>query len=410
MLKHQFYFRLAMKYIMRRRKNVLNIFVLSLSIIVMVLTISASNTVNEFMYDKLQTSVDFRTILINTNHMDKMAMEEKLQKIKHIVKIYPYISNNGALVKGLGGEDDPHSRLNGEVFLKPYISNVSPKVLEGEEMLENDHHVGLIPQYFAPQKGIDISLTNSGLHYLYGEDLIGETLVLQYKEFTETGIQYKNYELLVGGVYDATISMDSPNTIYLPYSEMLLLNESFQKIEDVQVYAVIVDQYNHISDVMRDLQKIGYHPELKSQIQGGIPQFLIHIGFLLFFFISTISLVIITINSLNSLKERAREIAMMKAIGYNDSDILKLFVIETFIVCLISILLSVIVAAIMMFGANLYIDHYFNLYFNDMKFSFINYLRGGMFSFILGGMFLVMIGVVVYSRIIAIHPKLLLRN
>lgn len=410
-MKNKLFLRLAMNNVKRRRKNILNIIVLSFSIIILVVTLSASNSVNEFMYEKLQTAVDFRTILTNTYNMDKTEMVDDLLNIQNITKVYPFISNNGASVKEVSGNKKYNELLlNGEVFLKPYISNVSPEVLVGEEMRENDQAVGIIPKYFTPQKGIDISIVSSGQYFINGEDLIGETMILQYKEYSEGGTQFQHYEFLVGGVYDATISMDSPNTIYLPFNEMLLINKSFQKIDDVHVYAVIVDQYDHLSNVMRDLDINGYPSQLKSQIQGGIPQFIIHMGFLLFFFISTVSLIIIIMNSLNSLRERAGEIAVMKAIGYNNSEIFKLFIIETGIVCILSIFISLIIAALMMFGANIYIDHYFNLYFNELKFSFSDFFSGVTFSFLMGAIILMMIGVVVYTKLIVIHPKIVLRN
>ena len=134
-MKNKLFLRLAMNNVKRRRKNILNIIVLSFSIIILVVTLSASNSVNEFMYEKLQTAVDFRTILTNTYNMDKTEMVDDLLNIQNITKVYPFISNNGASVKEVSGNKKYNELLlNGEVFLKPYISNVSPEVLVGEEM------------------------------------------------------------------------------------------------------------------------------------------------------------------------------------------------------------------------------------------------------------------------------------
>lgn len=205
------------------------------ALIILTLTICTSNAINAFVSSTLLNTIDHRTLLIYTeNDTDKARLMEKLGSDDNVIAVFPWISNNG------GDIELQHDGIAtaGKIYLKPAIPHASPDVVKGENIRESSSkHVGIIPKTFALDQQVNIDIIRTEKEaFIDGETLIGKDITLKYREYADNDrnngdeeAHYSDYTFTVIGVYDITKTFDSANTVYIPYNDLLALNDSFQK-------------------------------------------------------------------------------------------------------------------------------------------------------------------------------------
>ncbi|MGV2527143.1 UNVERIFIED_CONTAM: ABC transporter permease, partial [Bacillus thuringiensis] len=158
-MKIKLYIKLATVNLLRRRKkNTINILITTIALILLTLTICISNGLNNFIQTKLLNTVDFKTLIVETGTRDdnKEKIYEKFNNHKDIIKIYPWISNNGGEVQ----IEKNQNLTKREIFLKPALDKISPNIVKGNGIYENSKNVALIPTEFSLDPlGYEIGLT-----------------------------------------------------------------------------------------------------------------------------------------------------------------------------------------------------------------------------------------------------------
>nr|WP_090885766.1 FtsX-like permease family protein [Evansella caseinilytica] len=107
---------------------------------------------------------------------------------------------------------------------------------------------------------------------------------------------------------------------------------------------------------------------MKSEVGiiGEFSLFIQAIGFTLLFITLTVAIISILLNTLASISERKNEIGVMKAVGYRNADIIKLFLLENTVVSAISLLLSVTVSSLLFLGMRLIVTHFFSIHLQGL--------------------------------------------
>ncbi|MDR4180801.1 FtsX-like permease family protein, partial [Bacillus thuringiensis] len=368
-MKIKLYIKLATVNLLRRRKkNTINILITTIALILLTLTICISNGLNNFIQTKLLNTVDFKTLIVETGTRDdnKEKIYEKFNNHKDIIKIYPWISNNGGEVQ----IEKNQNLTKREIFLKPALDKISPNIVKGNGIYENSKNVALIPTEFSLDPlGYEIGLTKEKNNFLNGADFIGEYITLKYKIYNQTGHTYGEYKFKVVGVYDPTTTFDTPDTFYIPYSDLLNLNTSFQKETNVQNMAVVVNKYENLNNIKSIIEKEKFNVILKSELGDikDIHSYIKMIGFLLLSLTLIISIFNIISNTLESIRERMNEIGILKTVGYLNLDILKCFSIETLFISGLSVLLNLIISGSLLIIIKFLSNKFLTIYFADFK-------------------------------------------
>ncbi|SLK20422.1 ABC transporter permease [Bacillus toyonensis] len=405
-MKIKLYLKLAKVNLLRRRKkNTINILITTIALILLTLTICISNGLNNFIQTKLLNTVDFKTLIVETGTRDdnKEKIYEKLNNHKDVIKIYPWISNNGGEVQ----IEKNQNLTKGEIFLKPALDKISPNIVKGNGISENSKNVALIPTKFSVNHlGYEVGLTKEKTDFLNGEDFIGEYITLKYKIYNETGHTYGEYKFKVIGVYDPTTTFDTPDTFYIPYSDLLDLNTSFQKETNVQNMAVVVNKYENLNNIKSIIEKEKFNVVLKSEL-GDIKDISLYIkiiGFSLLSLTLVISIFNIISNTLESIRERMNEIGILKTVGYLNLDILKCFSIETLFISSLSVLLNLIISGSLLLIIKFFSNKFLTIYFADFKIDINDFILSNIICIILGITIPILSSLISLNKILKIQP------
>ncbi|HDR6289282.1 TPA: FtsX-like permease family protein [Bacillus cereus] len=405
-MKIRLYLKLAKVNLLRRRKkNTINILITTIALILLTLTICISNGLNNFLQTKLLDTVDFKTLIVETGTRDdnKEKIYEKLNNHKDVIKIYPWVSNNGGEIQ----IEKNQNLTKGEIFLKPALDKISPNIVKGNAISENSKNVALIPTKFSVNhQGYDVGFTKEKNDFLNGEDFIGEYITLKYKIYTQTGHTYDEYKFKVIGVYDPTTTFDTPDTFYIPYSDLLNLNTSFQKETDVQNMAVVVNKYENLNNIKSIIEKEKFNVALKSEL-GDIKDISLYIkiiGFSLLSLTLIISIFNIISNTLESIRERMNEIGILKTLGYLNLDILKCFSIETLFISSLSVFLNLIISGSLLIITKFLSNKFLTIYFADFKIDINDFILSNMICIILGIIIPILSSIISLNKILKIQP------
>jgi ABC-type lipoprotein release transport system permease subunit len=411
-LKIKLYIKLATVNLLRRRKkNTINILITTIALILLTLTICISNGLNNFIQTKLLNTVDFKTLIVETGTRDdnKEKIYEKFNNHKDIIKIYPWISNNGGEVQ----IEKNQNLTKREIFLKPALDKISPNIVKGNGIYENSKNVALIPTEFSLDPlGYEIGLTKEKNNFLNGADFIGEYITLKYKIYNQTGHTYGEYKFKVVGVYDPTTTFDTPDTFYIPYSDLLNLNTSFQKETNVQNMAVVVNKYENLNNIKSIIEKEKFNVILKSELGDikDIHSYIKMIGFLLLSLTLIISIFNIISNTLESIRERMNEIGILKTVGYLNLDILKCFSIETLFISGLSVLLNLIISGSLLIIIKFRSNKFLTIYFADFKIDINDFILSNIICLILGITIPILSSLISLFKIAKIQPTKLTKT
>lgn len=405
-MKIRLYLKLAKINLLRRRKkNTINILITTIALILLTLTICISNGLNNFIQTKLLDTVDFKTLIVETGTRDdnKEKIYEKLNNHKDIIKIYPWVSNNGGEIQ----IEKNQNLTKGEIFLKPSLDKISPNIVKGDPISENSKNVALIPTKFSVNhQGYDVGFTKEKNDFLNGEDFIGEYITLKYKIYNQTGHTYDEYKFKVIGVYDPTTTFDTPDTFYIPYSDLLNLNTSFQKETDIQNMAVVVNKYENLNNIKSIIEKEKFNVVLKSEL-GDIKDISLYIkiiGFSLLSLTLIISIFNIVSNTLESIRERMNEIGILKTLGYLNLDILKCFSIETLFISSLSVFLNLIISGLLLIITKFLSNKFLTIYFADFKIDINDFILSNIICIILGIAIPILSSIISLNKILKVQP------
>ncbi len=335
----------------RRKKGstVLSLLFLTVTLSVLLLTNALASSLNRFTEKSLANRVGCRSLFIEYNREfeTEASALEKIKKLEHVTAAVPQAAYYfGGTCEELADES---KNLDGEVAFFGANRDTAPDAVAGEELDDQSENVCLVPWNFRPTSSSKIGDSSP----LRGEDWIGKELTFHFAEDSaDPNPKEHTYRFKVIGVYDSDMSMDDDNALYLSYADV------YQMTKDVTPYMVsssdngphslmvVADDYKNLDTVQGELREMGFGSTIRTSINTDFIGFISTFGYALFGSMMIVTVINIMLSSASYVKERTGEIGLLKAIGYRNSQIKTIFVVEMVLLGAVSFVVSLGVALV----------------------------------------------------------------
>lgn len=302
-------------------------------------------------------------------------LKEACKDMEHVEEVNPFTFAIYGDVSGLGDDSK-------ELGVKACIGAYEDYLVKGEMPEENEI---LLPHY------MNMSGTGS---YEKGSKYIGKKIKLYITDYVE---EVTEFEFTVSGTYDNVYSVMEDNIALVRPEEAVALDEAnmggievelqelmeatgdynennYGGFEVTYQYSVVVDDRDNLDDVKEELrEKINDTGHEMVMVEGGgtstIFLFirLIGNGVALLLMAAVIVMLVIMIG--NDIRNRRKEMAMYLVQGYTGKNLIQILGME-YVVRFVPILIwSVIVTAVLLFGANLVITNLLPMEYQVMRMS-----------------------------------------
>ncbi len=330
----------------RRKKGptVLSLLFLTVTLSVLLLTNALASSLNRFTEKSLANRVGCRSLFVEYNREfeTEAGALEKIKGLEHVTAAVPqaaYYFGGGACEELA----DEGKNLDGEVVFFGANRDTAPEAVAGEGLDDQSENVCLVPWNFRPTSPFKLGDSSP----LRGEDWIGKELAFHFTEDSaDPNPKEYTYRFKVIGVYDSDMSMDDDNALYLSYADV------YQMTKDVTPYMVnssgdgphslmiVADDYKNLDTVQNELRELGFSSTIRTRINTDFIGFLSTFGYALFCSMMIVTVINIMLSSASYVKERTGEIGLLKAIGYRNSQIKAIFVVEMVLLGAVSFVVS----------------------------------------------------------------------
>lgn len=354
-------FKMAIVNARRRSKDIItNISIVSLTMILIICVFSLTECLNNYIDNALYNSTQFRTLYVNC--FSQKAYDNApnlLKQNENIIDVYPYLQSQDVEIIENNGEAVSREE-NKAVTLDAYNKNRIPEIVNGDSIAEGDANVALVPEKFY-DRYVNPSLFNQDDNYIAGSSYIGKEITVEY-----VSVDYSTHEMLINnsfqytfkivGTYDSDKVGVPGNTVLVNYNDLNTINNTIVKdsvglSEDFALpYLALVDKYDNVKDTVIALNDTGdYNAEPMSVLGkiGEVRLLIINITLVLVILLAIISSVNIALTTIKSVKERIKEIGLLKAVGYTNSNIQKQISMEMLIVSIISFSVTLVITTIL---------------------------------------------------------------
>lgn len=340
-MKIKYIFQLALINLSRRKaRAIISILLLTIALTMLISTLSLSSSMLNFMSDNFKNNVGCRTLFVDYDPVKytEANIIDKVSRYKHVAAATS--QGNSSLMLTLPDlvnqvQLQDFGSNDGKVTLRGGNKYAVPNIIGGRNFKDGETNAAIIPEKFLPDSRIELIKDISKQLCLDGKSFLGKKLTGK----TETGT---NYTFTVIGVYDSLQSMDKEDTCYIPYHDIAEMNNTEKTSSSDTSYPVmaVVDNYENMQTVMNQLYKNGMEPSVKVVFNTALPIFINVTGGILSIIIFIVALINISLTTINSVKDRAKEIGLLKSIGYNNKTVLIILNAETIILGIIGFILS----------------------------------------------------------------------
>lgn len=339
------YFILTLWHNLSRRKlsTVTTIILLSASMVSLVLTQSLSIYVQNVTNTALINSIVKRTLLVGLETgTQNEPIENSILKIRNMDHVIAAYSSYGRFVSGTDESLKKSGKLDGSIILYGANNAMLPKIVKGQAYTDQDQNVGIIPSKFYPGSSAYELVNYDSAEIIDGESLIGKVLTLKLDESGET------YSFKVTGTYDTSVTLDDNNVCYVPFTDIYNITEKYEKSkEDSQEFIlVVVDNYKNINNVKLKLNQSGFWVENLSYTNTTLYILIEIFGIVLSSLLLVSCSFIILFSTLRSVKNRTKDIGLMKAVGYTNRMVAFIQISEAIFLGIISFALGIIISAV----------------------------------------------------------------
>ncbi len=261
-------------------------------------------------------------------------------------------------------------------------------LLDGRWFREGETRVGLVPKYFSMDRTDDLEKWNIQLEYIDGTSLIGQTIEVTYYTYHVVNHQYVRdrafpYSFKVIGTYDNVRGTTPGCFVILPYNDV----KEVQQIVEANTYPkptpneaipyfVMVDEIKNVPGVEKKLDELFKIKNL-TLLREGLPgswsrmnNLISWLGKLLGVSLFIVSLIMLMLMFYKSMKQRASEIGIYKAIGYRNLQIVTNLLLEVTGVGVIVFFSFYIISYVFIRGFNLFMASHASIYLKQMEISF----------------------------------------
>jgi len=366
----------------RDKKNIYIMILLSLCTAVLLATLTFRNFYHELMNNYLKNDVAFRRVLIspdfNADDFQYMGPDydygyDKIFSVNHVINYYN-MKYDFIVLKSNTFKND---KYDGTIELKYGSKNGLPKNIIGETITEDDTGVAVCTKNFYPSTNApNREMKNA---FVDMEKLIGSTFTINndvYKRVDGNLIVDGTYEreFKIVGVFDSKESGEVPGSCYISGKDIKEVFEATQKeLNPDTLYATVVtvDDYKNIGQVASQIRKLGFEVNVQAYIDDGDGQ---TINFVCIFVVLAVIISICLITMFYIKKkclDNSYDIGMLKAFGYNSSEIKNFYFWQILIIALISFLIG----AVLFLGILTFLKLYFYNYIVYNNYVIKNYFN-----------------------------------
>ncbi len=337
-------------YLKRKKVLILYTTIFSICILAILIILFGKVYIHNNLIQIIQNKIENRCLLISSDNYDSYETLEKNLVKTHISKVYNYINSSYASSNEL--------KMS---LLTIGIPELIPHIELGDSLTENSINSVIIPKYIRTDKTI-----------IDTSDLLEKNIKFSINSYNKN----IDYSAKIVGIYNNQDNMSDVDPVYISINDVKFFN--FDSINKQLI--IIVDEENNMSDVKKQLIENGYHynlyddttyKELNSyktlynMINFYEWCFIIFVGVIVFIFLICL------------LSDQKYDIALKKAIGYDNIYILKTLLIEIisylsliYICCLIPLVILLKICSINL--PHIYIiQSLISLYFLIIFFIFI---------------------------------------
>lgn len=369
----------------RDKSNYIFLSIVVLSFIIVFFSFYCFLNYNDSIDDLLYESVDFRTIMTdNMSYSDSVEARNEILKIDHVVDVFDnYYSE-------VFGKTDIFIKNGSDIdsiSLKRSSKGDPLKVIKGRKFSDDENNVLICPDKMCSQAG-----------HCFDSKMIDMTNTIG----TSFEVTFKSYYNGPGGLenkYDLTKTFDKKFTIiglydsrdndydfacFAPYSDVEeIVQNSMAGFEEnnYHQFDVIVDSRSNVDYVLNQLMEKGYidhynnYTVLATLDDEEIEQ--IH-KLLLYTFLMAIILVIIIViaYSIKNVINNAYNIGLLKALGFSNGKIIRIYLKKLSIIVFTSFIISNIIFYFIKELLKYYSNKNVYLYYFDYIDSIYIYLAG----------------------------------
>ncbi len=377
----------------RRRSTVLNIVLLTLSLIV-VLIAEMFGGAFDVSLKGMFFSPSTRTILIQYSEDEDLDNENKLQKqfeeyfegddrIAYIGEYYGTVSFDINLSDIYEDTDED----NYYMWIIEYNSQYN-QYIDGNNNVNIDKYEIYVPRYINGKNQV-MNDFNTKIEYIDGRKLVGKTVTIEkeIKDFCSLEVLETRYiELKIKGTYDnfalgksAFEAIVSPELLKDLTENTWVFTEGSQKEkEEYDEYKrqkklqIVVKDYEDVDDIILYLKgKTGEEydtlaaPADTVYFVGNIIDAVKYAGFIFVI----LSMINITFSLVKSISKRRKEFALLSAIGYRNRHIYGILLFEIIIIGVFSLMISTVIYNIARFVIHWYVYSNMDSLFASISFS-----------------------------------------
>lgn len=367
---------ISIKRIKQNRKRNLILIIPLCFLLIILFTIDMVIYSIAYQIENIQNSIELRTINgISYNQQNYNQILENLQSINHIQMIADQYEQEVIAVETC--ENLKNSFTDGHIKIKPINTKTCPEVISGRKISETDRYVIILPnKIYADSNYRDYTNPISEDEYINGETLLNKKISIK---FTPDNTNSFEKEFLVVGIYDSQ-KYNNTKTPYVPIQIIKELNKQINYIPNYFQMEITVDDVTNIEETLKLLDekniisKNKLEKEAENTLANNISKTEYNISqslnlsietmeiikkLIIFLFIISVIILLFVLLTTNINKSylETTELWILKVEGYTNKDIQKITIIENILICIISILISIIIFVLLRSIVNFVIEN-----------------------------------------------------
>lgn len=336
---------LSLKNVIRNKKNIFNVLLLSMFIILIIFVFSLDKSFNSYLKNGIEKNISYRTLFVNNLSNDKLdTFFKNLNSINHVVAVFPDSQYLTAISFSKIGNTD----LKGSFLLQGAQKNTAPEVAFGTNLSESDPNSIICPINFYPKDNVD------ELNSINKNTIINMNSFLNKKIIIDSNFKIndgKTNELKIIGIYQNSPNFVDENVCYANYNTVESINKSMNPTlswnSENDSTMVQVDNAKNVSKVEQKIYELGYPSTRAFMVDTALFSTLHYGALMISSIVILLAVIIITLINRKRLKDKLREINIYRSIGYNNNDIKKIIICENLIIGIISLILSLLITIIL---------------------------------------------------------------
>lgn len=337
---------LSMKNVIRNKKNIFNILLLSMFTILIIFVFSLDKSFNSYLKNGIEKNISYRTLFVSNINNDILGdFFKNLNSIDHVVAVFP----DSQYLTAPNFSKIGNTNLKGSFLLQGAQKNTVPKIIVGNNLNEIDTNGIICPINFYPKDNAD------ELNYINKNNIVNMN-----KYFNKNIILNRSYnlngniknDLKIIGLYQNSPNFVDENVCYANYKTIESINKSINPISswnsENDSTMVQIDNATNVREVEYKLYELGYSSTRAFIVDTTLFNILHYGAAIISGIVILLTVVIITLINIKKLKDKLKEINIYRSIGYNNNDVKKILICENFIIGIISLILSLLITLVFM--------------------------------------------------------------